>query len=137
MILRSAKPAGFALVMVVLAAHRAAAQAPAAHAPNFTVEKIAEGVYAVIRTEPPGYLFQSNSTFIVCDSDVIVVDPQFTLAATKEVIAALRTITSKPVTYVINTHSHEDHVVGNQVYRDEYPGVKFIAQNKGTKAAAE
>ncbi len=28
---------------------------------------------------------------------------------------------------VINTHWHDDHVLGNQVYRDAFPGAQFIA----------
>jgi glyoxylase-like metal-dependent hydrolase (beta-lactamase superfamily II) len=31
------------------------------------------------------------------------------------------------VKYVINTHWHDDHVIGNQVYADAFPGVEFIA----------
>ena len=29
--------------------------------------------------------------------------------------------------FVIDTHWHDDHVLGNQVYRDAFPGVQFIA----------
>jgi glyoxylase-like metal-dependent hydrolase (beta-lactamase superfamily II) len=59
----------------------------------------------------------------------VVVDAQFTRAATLEVLAALRRITPKPVRYVVNTHWHDDHVFGNQVYRDSFPDVQFIAQD--------
>jgi glyoxylase-like metal-dependent hydrolase (beta-lactamase superfamily II) len=70
----------------------------------------------------------ANSLFIVNDSDVVVVDAQFTRQATLEDLAALRRITPKPVRYVINTHWHDDHVAGDQVYQDSFPGVRFIAQ---------
>jgi cyclase len=43
------------------------------------------------------------------------------------VLAALRKPTDKPARYVINTHWHDDHIIGNQVYRDAFPGVEFIA----------
>ncbi len=94
---------------------------------GFDVRQIGHGVYAVIRREPLGYAVHSNTTFIVGDSDVVVVDTDFTRAAALEVLAALRRITAKPVRRVINTHWHDDHVMGNQVYRDSFPGVEFIA----------
>jgi glyoxylase-like metal-dependent hydrolase (beta-lactamase superfamily II) len=105
------------------AATRAAGAPPA----GVTIEKLADGVYAAIRREPAGFIFQSNSVFVIGPDDVIVVDTQFTLEATREVLAALRAVTSKPVRFVVNTHWHDDHVTGNQVYRDAFPGVAFVA----------
>jgi glyoxylase-like metal-dependent hydrolase (beta-lactamase superfamily II) len=109
-----------------------AAWVPAASAspapPDVDVEQLAPGVYAVIRREPLGMANHANSLLIVNDSGVVVVDAQFTRAATLEVLAALRRITPKPVCYVVNTHWHDDHVFGNQVYRDSFPNVQFIAQ---------
>jgi glyoxylase-like metal-dependent hydrolase (beta-lactamase superfamily II) len=94
---------------------------------NFTVEPLADGVYAVVRREPLGMANHANSLLIINDSDVVVVDAQFTRAATLEVLAALRRLTRNPVSAVINTHWHDDHVAGNQVYRDSFPGVRFVA----------
>lgn len=94
--------------------------------PQFDVERLAEGVYALIRTEPPSLWFTPNNVFIVGKSGVIVVDANITSEQTREVLAALRKITDKPVKYVINTHWHEDHIIGNRVYRDAFPDVKFV-----------
>ena len=55
-----------------------------------------------------------------------MVDAQFTRAATRETIAAIRRLTDKPLGYVINTHWHDDHVAGNQVYQDSFPSVRFV-----------
>jgi len=44
------------------------------------------------------------------------------------VIAALRHITSKPVTYVVNTHWHDHHTAGDRAYLDAYPDAHVIAQ---------
>src|SRR2546428_612147 len=93
---------------------------------NFTVEPLPDGFSALARREPLGLANHANSLLIVNDSDVVVVDAQFTRAATLEVLAALRALTPKPVGYVINTHWHDDHVAGNQVYRDSFPGVQFV-----------
>ncbi len=94
---------------------------------DFTIERLADGVYAAIRHEPPSLYFESNSLFIVSDSGVVVVDAQFSLASTRAVLAALRHVTDQPVRYVVNTHGHDDHITGNQVYRDSFPGLEFIA----------
>jgi cyclase len=98
--------------------------------PGFEIVKVADGVYAAIRTEPPGLTLNANSVFIINDNDVIVIDTTLTPGTAKETIAALRKLTSKPVRYVINTHWHDDHIMGNQAYRDAFPGVEFIAHVK-------
>ncbi|MBD0373182.1 MAG: MBL fold metallo-hydrolase [Pyrinomonadaceae bacterium] len=95
---------------------------------RFDVQKLGEGVYAVIRREPPGLMFDANNVFIINERNVIVVDSNFSLASTKEVLAALRKLTDKPVRYVINTHWHDDHITGNQIYREAFPNVEFIGQ---------
>lgn len=96
-------------------------------AANFAVEKIAEGVYGVIRKDLPGLMVDANNVFIINEDDVIVVDSNGAPAITREVLAALRKLTDKPVKYVINTHYHDDHIRGNQVYREAFPKVEFIA----------
>src|SRR5437016_2391353 len=79
-------------------------------ADNFEVQKLAEGVYGVIRKDPPGLMVDANDVFIINDNDVIVVDTNGAPSITKHVLAALRKLTSKPVSYVINTHWHDDHI---------------------------
>ena len=95
--------------------------------PSFRLEKLADGVYAAIRTEGAGHIIDGNSVLIITDRDVIVVDANLTPASARGVIAALRKLTSKPVRYVVNTHFVDDHVLGNQAYAAAYPGVEFIA----------
>lgn len=95
-------------------------------APNFEVQKIADDIYAVIRKEPPSLWFNPNTVFIIGKRNVIIVDSNISSEYTREVLAALKKLTKKPVKYVINTHWHEDHIIGNHVYRDAFPGVKFI-----------
>ena len=104
------------------------AEAPAqSPARNFEVQKIAEGVYAVIRKDPPGLMVDANSVFIINEEDVIVVDTSGAPSTAKEVLAALRKLTARPVKYVVNTHWHDDHIIGDQVYQEAFPGVEFIA----------
>lgn len=104
---------------------------------SFAVEKVADGVYALIRREPASFWFNANNVFIIGKNDVIVVDSNLTVGYTKEVIAALREITDKPVKYVINTHWHEDHIIGNRAYREAFPNVKFVGHRSTLKDLAE
>lgn len=94
---------------------------------NVTVTPLGDGVYAALRSEPLALAVNANSLFIVNSDHVVIVDAQFTREATLENLAALRRITDRPVRYVINTHWHDDHVAGNQVYQDTFPLVHFIA----------
>jgi cyclase len=96
--------------------------------PNLEIVQLDSGIFAAIRKEPLSLAVNSNSLIIVRDADVVVVDAQFTRAATRETIAAIRRLTDKPVSYVINTHWHDDHVAGNQVYQDSFPSVRFVMQ---------
>lgn len=92
-------------------------------APGFRVQRLAEGVYAAVRTDPPGLMVDANSLFIVNDGDVVVVDAP---EASAEMIAALQRITDKPVSHLVNTHWHDDHVIGNTAWRKAYPGIRFV-----------
>ena len=90
--------------------------------------RLDSGVFATIRRDPLSLAVNSNSLIFVRDTDVVVVDAQFTRLATQETIAAVRSITKRPVSYVINTHWHDDHVAGDQVYQDSFPSVRFVMQ---------
>lgn len=94
---------------------------------GFTVDTIAPGAYAFIRREPTAYGMQSNSLLLVGDRYAAVVDAQMNLTDTREVIAAVRAITAKPVRYLVNTHCHDDHVTGNVEYTKAFPAVDIVA----------
>ncbi|MBK7598840.1 MAG: MBL fold metallo-hydrolase [Acidobacteria bacterium] len=72
-------------------------------------------------------MVDANDVLIINDNDVVVVDTNGAPAITREVLAELKKLTNKPVRYVINTHWHDDHIRGNDVYREAFPGVEFIA----------
>ncbi len=106
---------------------QAAQSAQSGPARAYAIQKLADGVYAAVPTRPPGLLVESNNLFIVNDRDVVVVDTGFSPTLTREVLGELRAITDKPVSAVINTHWHDDHILGNAVYAEAFPGVEFIA----------
>ena len=99
---------------------------PAGPVPPFEFTHLADGVYASIRREPVGLGVDANNLVVIGDDGVLVVDTNFGPSSTRQVLAKLRTITDKRVKYVVNTHPHDDHVLGNSVYREAYPDAEFI-----------
>jgi cyclase len=61
-----------------------------------------------------GYMI--NSTVIIGDQGVILVDSGGTHEVGLHIAKAIRRITPKPVTHVINTHHHGDHYLGNSAF---------------------
>lgn len=110
-------------VLPLLLALACVSAAPPAR-PGFRIETLAPGVFAAIRTDPPGLMVDANCVFIVGEHDVLVVDAP---EASAELIAALKRITRKPVRTLVNTHWHDDHVIGNATWRTAYPGIEFVA----------
>jgi len=74
-----------------------------------------------------------NSLAFITASGVVLVDTKVP-GWGKPVIDKLKEITDKPVTTIINTHTHMDHVSGNV----EFPaGVQIVAQENTAKLMAE
>ena len=82
--------------------------------PSRTFEKVAEGVYYA--TSTGSITTVSNAVVVVNDDDVLIVDPGVTAAAATALVADIKTLTSKPIKYVVDTHYHYDHAFGNQVF---------------------
>jgi cyclase len=87
----------------------------------FRFNKVKEGVYHAIGTG--ALTVVGNSTVIVNDRDVMVVDDHVSPAAAWVLLEEIKAITDKPVTTVVNTHFHFDHAHGNQIFG---PGVQII-----------
>jgi glyoxylase-like metal-dependent hydrolase (beta-lactamase superfamily II) len=98
---------------------------------------VAPGVHVARRVAPPGLILDANSVFIVNDADVIVVDAHATPSSAREALTELRALTPKPVSAVVFTHWHDDHVLGSQVYRDAFPKAAFVAHADVPAALAD
>lgn len=91
-----------------------------------TVE-LADGVYASVVEDSAIYSQFSNSLIVVGDEGVLVVDPRESAAAGRALIAEIRSLTDRPVRWVVNSHWHWDHLGGNQAFVEEFPGVEILA----------
>jgi cyclase len=78
-----------------------------------------------------GYMV--NSTLIVGDRGAILIDSGGTLEVGRHIRAAVRRITDKPVTHVVNTHHHGDHYLGNAAFE----GATIISSEKCRRLVEE
>jgi glyoxylase-like metal-dependent hydrolase (beta-lactamase superfamily II) len=104
------------------------ARPPLPSDPEIEVVPVANGVYAVLRSqhpdEQPGH---SNSVIIINDDDVVVVDATRMPSQARKIIAVVRALTDKPVRTLVHTHWHDDHVYGNQAFAEAFPGLEIVA----------
>lgn len=91
------------------------------------IRKVVDGVYCASRAEPLRPYVEGNSTIIINEQDVVVVDAGGSPRIARNTIAEIRRLTPNPVRYVVLTHIHRDHRFGLQEYIKEFPGVEVIA----------
>lgn len=75
--------------------------------------KVSDHVYCRI-----GKNGDSNNGFIICDTCSIFVDTATNPDQTPKDLKALKKITDKKIKFLINTHYHGDHTLGNMYFKD-------------------
>lgn len=89
---------------------------------SILIERLAEGVYAAIAVPGQGSL--GNAGIVDLGDQTLVFDTLRTPRAAMELSAAAERLTGRRATWVVNSHWHDDHVAGNQVF---VPGASIIA----------
>src|SRR6266478_1676860 len=74
--------------------------------PPLTMEKVTDNLYVIMANG-------GNVAAMPTSEGVLLVDDKFAQDA-PEILAKVKSISDKPIRYVLNTHQHGDHTGGNQ-----------------------
>jgi glyoxylase-like metal-dependent hydrolase (beta-lactamase superfamily II) len=98
--------------------------------PILQIEKLKDNLYIIATGHSPGPGFAGGNTLVfVADSGVVVVDTKVA-GWGQAMLDKIRTVTDRPVTTVINTHTHNDHTGSNT----EFPATVNFVAHENTKA---
>jgi glyoxylase-like metal-dependent hydrolase (beta-lactamase superfamily II) len=104
-----------------------------AGSPNPTIEdkyletiKVADDIYVF---KPKIDWTHGNGVAIIAPEGVFFIDTYRQFNYAEEAIRRLRRVTKLPVRYVLNTHWHFDHAMGNDVFKHAFPQSQIIVDD--------
>jgi len=83
-------------------------------------------IFTTTVVTPAGDQFWTNSVIIEGTHEVMLVDAQLTKTNAEKVLQAIKA-TNRPLSIIYITHEHADHVLGLEVFKGAYPGVRILA----------
>ncbi len=87
------------------------------------IQKISPNVYALVgelaQRSPENYANNSTHGVIIGDEGVILIDPGGSYRGAQQIHDAIKTLTDKPVTYVINTGGQDHRWLGNGYFKQQ------------------
>ncbi len=90
---------------------------------NFSIQPLSEGIWAVIQNDKGGHAI-CNAGIVDLGDKILVFDAFINPDAAAELKQAAEKLTHRTVSYVVNSHYHDDHIRGNQVFM---PGASIIS----------
>ena len=109
------------------------AVAQPAAAPEMTARQVSRSAWYVEGLSalgtPANQNFISNAGFVITPAGVVVIDALGSPALAQRLLAEIRKHTDQPVTHVIVTHYHADHIYGLQAFKAA--GAKVLAHEAG------
>ena len=106
-----------------------AAQQQQARPPLPDLTKVKDNLYVITSSSPGPEFTGGNTGVFVTDTGVIVVDTKLS-GYGPAILEKIKKVTDKPVTMIINTHTHGDHTGSNEAF----PATVDIVAHENTKA---
>ncbi|MEQ1911813.1 MAG: MBL fold metallo-hydrolase [Vicinamibacterales bacterium] len=92
------------------------------------LQKVKDNLYMIGASVPGAGFTGGNVSVLVTDNGVIVVDTKLA-GYGPDILTKIKAVTTKPVTTIINTHTHGDHTGSN----DGFPASVNIVAHENTK----
>jgi glyoxylase-like metal-dependent hydrolase (beta-lactamase superfamily II) len=118
----------FRLVLTALLLVQAGVAGTASANPfAYAWQELAPGVWGGIRQDPFELPQEGNSVFVVTGQGVVVFDAGGSPLMGEAIVAKVRSLTDQPITHVIISHWHGDHMRGLQAIQAAFPRVAIYA----------
>ena len=98
-----------------------------------SMQRVADGVYVILHEHATDEWPHGNTGVVVGDNSVFVIDACYLPSRARADISLIRSVTRKPVKYLVITHWHMDHNNGIIAYTDSFPGVQVISERKSAE----
>jgi glyoxylase-like metal-dependent hydrolase (beta-lactamase superfamily II) len=90
---------------------------------DFEVTSVAKNVYSIVSPSkglptPENKGWNSNSHFVVTGKGVLLFDTGSSESIGNGIKNAIKSVTDQPVRWIVNSHSHADHWLGNAAFTD-------------------
>ena len=118
-----------------LAVFPASAQTSTFH--TYQSVKVADGIQAFIASESNNGIVSGNCIAVIGDDGVLVVDSTSFPSHARKIIAEIKKLTNQPVRFLVHTHWHPDHLMGDGEFQAAFPGIAFVSTKFTRKGIAE
>jgi cyclase len=105
------------------------AQQQQARPPLPDPQKVRDNLYVITSSTPGPEFTGGNTGIFITDTGVVVVDTKLS-GYGPTILEKIKKLTDKPVTTIINTHTHGDHTGSNEAF----PATVDIVAHENTKA---
>lgn len=92
----------------------------------YTLTRVGDRVWAFVSPETTGPIPSGNVLAVIGDDSVLVVDSGRFPTLARRMIADIRSKTDRPVRWIVHTHWHLDHIVGDGEFRKAFPRATFV-----------
>jgi thiosulfate/3-mercaptopyruvate sulfurtransferase len=104
------------------------------------VRRLASGIYVVLGDSGRGAEGRPNAGFVITSAGVLVIDALASPRQGEQLVKTIRSVTRRPIKWLVLTHHHPDHHFGASVFRRlgariiAHPDRRVLASDGGDSA---